>query len=258
MKKILTDFALVWSLITRIPIPKIFMPVMSADSPLPSADAIIFMPPAGGLFGFAATLPAWLLSFAIQPQGAAWLAAAIYTALGWSLHLDGWGDLWDGIGSGKRGGALRSVMKDVRVGAFGVIGIVIAIGTRAALLSCIDTRQWLAACVISCGVGRFGAIAAVCLGEYPWAEGMARDIVRNFGARQLAWAAAVTCLMLPVWPAGWAVGMLLSCAGGVSFAVWAQKNMGGVNGDVIGASAVLGEILTMAACAAIGGKIFCL
>ena len=248
MKKIWTGFVLVWSLITRIRIPEKFMP---AESSLPPADAIIFLPLAGGLFGLVSVLPARLIAFALHPQGAAWLATAIYIALGWSLHLDGWGDVWDGIGSGKRGDSLRSVMKDARMGAFGVAGIVTAIGTRAALLGCIDPGRWFAACVISCGVGRFGCMAAVYLGEYPWAEGMARDIVRNFGARDLVWAAAATCLMFPVWPAGWAVGMVLSCAGGAALAIWGKKNMGGVNGDVIGASAVLGEILTMAACAAL-------
>ena len=248
MKKIFTDFALVWSLITRIRIPKIFAP---AGFTLPSADAMIFFPLAGGLFGLVSAVPARLISFFIPPQGAAWLAAALYIALGWSLHLDGWGDVWDGFGSGKRGDALRSVMKDARVGAFGVAGIVTAIGTRAALLGCIDPGRWLSACVISCGVGRFGSIAAIYRGEYPWSEGMARNIVLNFEKRHLALAAAAACAMFPVWPAGWAVGMAVSCAGGVAFAGWAKKNMGGVNGDVIGAAAVLGEILTMAACAAL-------
>ncbi|MCL2684565.1 MAG: adenosylcobinamide-GDP ribazoletransferase, partial [Synergistaceae bacterium] len=150
-----------------------------------------------------------------------------------------------------RGDTLRAVMKDSRVGAFGVAGIVIAIGTRSALLGCIDHGYWLSVCIISCGVGRFGCIPAIYLGKFPWAEGMARDIVRNFGARQLALAAAATCLMFPVWPAVWAIGMAVSCAGGAAFALWAQKNMGGVNGDVIGASAVLGEILTMTVCVAL-------
>jgi len=248
LKEILTGFALVWSLITRIPAPAIFAP---AKSGLPTADDVVFLPLAGGLFGLLSALPVWLISPVIPPQGAAWLAAAVYTMLGWSLHLDGWADVCDGIGSGRRGDALRVVMKDPRVGAFGVAGVVIAIGTRAALLGCIDPERWLAACVISCGVGRFGAVAVIFPGKNPWTDGMARDIVRNFGTRQLAFAVAVTCLMLPVWPAAWALGMGASCAVGAVFALWAQRNMGGVSGDVIGAAAVLGEILTMALCVAL-------
>ena len=251
MKKIISDFALVWFLITRITVPKKIMPFITAEGALPSADAIIFLPLAGGLFGLAAAIPARLISFAIPPQGAAWIAAAIYALLGWNLHLDGWGDLCDGFGSGKRGDALRAVMKDSRAGAFGVAGIVTAIGARAALLGGIEPGRWLAVCVMSCGVGRFGCMAAVYRGEYPWPEGMARDIVRNFGTRQLALAAAVTCVMFPIWPAAWIAGMAVSCAAGFGMAVWARNNLGGVNGDVIGASAVLGEILTMTVCAAL-------
>ena len=248
MKKLWNGFVLVWSLITRIRIPKIFMP---EEMSLPTADAIITLPAVGALFGVLSVLPAAAVAMAIPRNGAAWIAAGIYTILGWSLHLDGWGDMWDGIGSGKRGDALRAVMKDTRVGAFGVAGIVLAIGARAALLSDIDPRHWIAAATISCGVGRFGANVAIYLGKYPWPEGMARDCVRNFDGRRLLCSLAVACLIIPVWPEAWAVGMLASSIGGATLALWASKNMGGVNGDVLGASAVLGEILTMAGCAAL-------
>jgi len=206
------------------------------------------MPLVGGVFGFLSTLPAWLLAMAIPSQGAAWIAVAVYTTLGWSLHLDGWGDLWDGIGSGKRGEALRSVLKDSRVGAFGVAGIALAIGTRASLLSGIDTAQWLWVCALSGGVGRFGANVTAFFGEYPWEYGMGREIVRNFGTRQLACSFAVACILAPFAPIGWVIGMAVSVIGGTALAVCASRNLGGVNGDVIGASAVLCELLVMAGC----------
>jgi cobalamin synthase len=40
--------------------------------------------------------------------------------------------------------------------------------------------------------------------------------------------------------------MISSCLGGAAMAFWAARNLGGVNGDVIGASAVLCELLVMA------------
>jgi adenosylcobinamide-GDP ribazoletransferase len=249
MKRVWRDFVLVWSLITRIPLPKFLLP---AKFSLPSADALVLLPLAGGLFGLVSAIPARALASVIPGTGAAWIASAIYTALGWSLHLDGWGDLCDGIGSCKRGEELRAVMKDTRIGAFGAAGIALAVGTRAALLSGVETNLWLAACAISCGAGRLGGNMAAYLGKYPWENGMARDIVRGFGNHQMAIALAVTCLALPLWPGACLLGIFLSCAGGALTAGWAMKNMGGVNGDVIGASAVLGEIMTLAGCAALG------
>jgi adenosylcobinamide-GDP ribazoletransferase len=245
MKKLFEHFILLWTLITRIPVPGFFLPEAFT---IPSADAMILMPLVGALFGFIATLPAWLAAMVISKSGAAWIACGLYTILGWSLHLDGWGDMWDGIGSGKRGDALRSVMKDSRVGAFGVAGIALAIGTRAALLSEIDTAFWLRTCIVSCGVGRFGADVTVFFGIYPWNEGMGHDIVRNFGRKQLACSFVVACLLFPFAPIAWTIGMITAGVAGTVLALWTNKNLGGANGDIIGASAVLCEILAMVAC----------
>jgi adenosylcobinamide-GDP ribazoletransferase len=243
IKRAWIDFITVWSLITRIRIPGVSR---NENFSLPSAEAMIALPLAGGLFGLLSALPAWLAAKAIPHQGAAWIACALYAALGWSIHLDGWGDLWDGIGSGKRGDELRRVLKDPRAGAFSVAAITLAIGTRAALMADIDPAMWLEVCLVSCGVGRFGANVAACLGKYPWEEGMGRDIVRNFGWRQLACSAVAAIALFPFAPKAFALGMITSSLGGAALAGWAEKNLGGVNGDVIGASAVLGEILTMA------------
>jgi adenosylcobinamide-GDP ribazoletransferase len=232
-------------LITRIPLPCCILP---KNPGMPSADAIALMPLVGGLFGLAATLPARFAAIAVPPAASAWIACGLYTILGWSLHLDGWGDLWDGIGSGKRGDDLRRVMKDSRTGAFGVSGIALAIGTRAALLSSINIEEWIFVCAVAGGVGRFASASAARVGEYPWDEGMGRDIVRNFNGCQFFRSFIAACLMFPLAPFGWAAGMILSGVCGAALAMWANKNLGGTNGDIIGASAVMGEILVLICC----------
>ncbi|MDR1508733.1 MAG: adenosylcobinamide-GDP ribazoletransferase [Synergistaceae bacterium] len=244
-KELLNRFLAVWTLITRIPLPGTSRQRTRA---LPSADAMTMIPVAGGLFGILAALPAWIISAAAPPVASAWIACAIYTVLGWSLHLDGWGDLWDGVGSGARGDALRAVMKDSRVGAFGVAGIAFAIAIRAALIGAMEPGGWISACAVAGGVGRFGANVTVLFGKYPWKEGMGRDIVRNFKGYQLFCSFLAACFLFPFAPLGWTAGMILSGAAGASLAYWAGKNLGGVNGDVIGASAVLCELLVLLAC----------
>jgi adenosylcobinamide-GDP ribazoletransferase len=205
------------------------------------------MPLAGGLFGLLTALPAWFISAAVPPTAAAWIACAIYTVLGWSLHLDGWGDLWDGVGSGASGDAMRAVMKDSRVGAFGVTGIAFAVAIRATLVGAINPGEWLSVCAVAGGVGRFGANVTALFGEYPWREGMARDAVRNFKGYQLFFSFLAACVLFPFAPLGWIVGMLLSAVG-APLACWANKRLGGVNGDVMGASEVLCELLALIGC----------
>jgi adenosylcobinamide-GDP ribazoletransferase len=244
-KELINRFTSLWTLITRIPLPVFLRP---ETHELPSANAMTMMPLVGGLFGLLTALPAWIISAAAPPIASAWIACAIYTVLGWSLHLDGWGDMWDGLGSGKRGDALRAVMKDSRVGAFGVAGIVFAIAIRAALLGAIKPGDWISSCVVAGGVGRFGANAAILFGKYPWKEGMGRGMVRNFNGYHMFLSFIAACFLFPFAPSGWTAGMLLSGAAGTALAYWANRDLGGVNGDVIGASAVLCELLVFTVC----------
>jgi adenosylcobinamide-GDP ribazoletransferase len=232
--------AVMWTLITRIPL------WYQPNTLELSASALTVIPLAGGLFAAVAALPAWLLSFALSPGVCAWIASGVYTALGWGLHLDGWGDMCDGIGSGRHGEEMRAIMKDPHSGTYGVAGVVLAISIRASLLSSVEPGRWIAVCAVAGGVGRLACAAAAYAGRYPWSEGMARGIVIDFHLRHLLYAILASCPFLVLAPAGTVVGAALSCAAGAGLALWSNRRMGGTNGDIIGAAAVLGEIFTLA------------
>lgn len=239
-------FVVLWALIARIPLPERWWP-QGGDMPRP-ADALVMMPLVGGALGLVSVLPAWLLAFAIPPAPCAWIGCALYTIAGWSLHLDGWGDLWDGVGSGKRGDGMRAVMKDSRSGSFGVAGIALAIALRASLLQAIDVSFWPAACIVAGGVGRFASASAARFGEYPWGSGMGREFVNGFKGYHLFCAFLAACPLLPFAPLGWAIGVLSAGLAGAALARWGNRALGGVNGDILGAAAVLGEILVLIGC----------
>jgi adenosylcobinamide-GDP ribazoletransferase len=241
------SFASVWLLVTRIPLPASF-----AMSPaLPSARDIAALPFAGAAFGFIATLPAWLLAFAVPPSVSGWIASGLYILFGWSLHLDGWGDLWDGLGSGRRGDEMMAVMKDSRVGSFGVAGIVLAIAVRSALFAEIEFSGWLTAAALAGCVGRFALTVTAFLGKYPWERGMGREVVRNFGGYELFLSLIVSGPLFFLAPAAWIAGIALASLASFGLAAWTDKNLGGVNGDVLGASAVQGELIALAVYAAL-------
>jgi adenosylcobinamide-GDP ribazoletransferase len=210
------------------------------------------MPIVGGLFGLVCAIPARLVAFAVPLGASAWIGCGLYTILGWSLHLDGWGDLWDGIGSGKRGEAMRNIMKDSRVGTFGVAGVTLAIAIRASLLSSIDADNWITVCAVAGGIGRFTATVTARFGKYPWENGMGRDVVHGFDGFLLLCSFAAVCILFPLAPLVWIAGIIPAGLAGAALAVWANKNLGGSNGDVLGASSVLGELLVLAVCSVNG------
>ena len=108
--------------------------------------------------------------------------------------------------------------------------------------------RWMAVCALGGSVGRFGGTVSARIGKYPWDSGMARGIVRGFDGYQLFRSFVFTSLMFQLAPYAWAVGMTLSAAAGAALAVLANGRLGGVNGDVIAASSVLGELLAFAVC----------
>lgn len=236
-------FVVIWTLISRIPLPEKWWPKRK----VPGEKALAVIPLAGALLG----LPAGLFILLLRALGmgslpAAWLGCAFYAGCGWTLHLDGWGDLWDGIGSGKSGDEMRRVMKDSRLGAGGAIGLILALGAWTSLAGTILTGKVVAACVIAAAAGRLACCSAAFFGLNPWEEGMSKGTVDTFGEYDLfsSFMCAVPLFVLA--PKNWFLSVIIAILTGYGIARWMNSRLGGVNGDVLGAVAVAAEISILA------------
>ncbi len=236
-------FVVIWTLLSRIPLPRRWWP----DTMPRGGSALSLAPLAGGVMGLLTGLVVTAAAFlGFRPLVCAWAGAAFYFLTGWALHLDGWGDLWDGIGSGRSLDGLREVMKDSRLGSYGGASLVIAFGLWTSLLASAEQSDRLAACVTAAASARFAENVAAFFGLYPWESGMAKGWVDGYTARDLFEAFISLLLFLPFAPL-----RLPLCAAGAALAAFAaarymNKRLGGVNGDVLGAAAVAAEIISMA------------
>ncbi len=229
-------------LFSRIPIPSALFP----SRPVSGPTALFWCAPVGALLGALTGGASFLLRLLLPPDPAAWIALGFYVLLGWGLHLDGWTDCWDGFGSGRRGEALRAVMKDSRVGGFGAAGLVLALGAWSALTGAIPTPRLFSACCLAAGMGRCAIPAAAWGGRYPWESGMGLEYVRPFRGRHALAALLASLPLAALDPLLY--GMALPAVLGIGgFAAWGMnRRLGGVNGDVLGASAVAGELACLA------------
>lgn len=233
--------------LTALPVPRRLWP----REPLSLADALPLAPFVGALLGALSAALHLLARPLVGGSGAAWIALAGYILCGWSLHLDGFSDLADGLGSHKKGEAMRAVMKDSRLGGFGAVALVVALGLWTSLVASMEALEAARALFMAALAGRFGLCLGARLGTYPWESGLGREIVLSFSTRHLLLALTAAGLFLPLAPRLWLASLLAASLVASGLVAVAEKRLGGTNGDVLGACEVAGEVAALLSCAAL-------
>jgi adenosylcobinamide-GDP ribazoletransferase len=218
------------------------------------ARAMFHLPLCGLVIGALACAPALPWALAGRPQIAAWCVVALGAWITRGLHLDGLCDILDASAAHVEPERFWRIVKDSRCGAFGVIGVCLALLGQQAFLAEI-LRAGPAWRVVWIFV--FGRACGVCLGFLgrAWRRpGLGGLFLAGADAKAVAWA--LCCALAPAALFGpvagpLAAGVAACLAGGV---LWALLRLGravaGVNGDFLGAAIVLGELCACAGLAA--------
>ena len=244
------DLQICLMFLTRIPVPgglALSYPSLS--------NACRFFPVIGSLVG---VIGAIVLAAADQlglPQGVSvLLAVAAMVMVTGGLHEDGLSDTADGLGGGSNKDRRLEIMKDSRVGAFGVIALVLIIGLKWAGLAALSIGP--AALALFAGAVISRGTLPLFMRYLPLAkdDGLSADAGRP-GFSQVALSLAITLVVAFISVGFWlTIGVAIVVAlvtGAMSF--WVKVKIGGQTGDVLGALQQLGEIsviLTLAAAAA--------
>jgi len=205
-----------------------------------------------GLYGV--TLLAALSPWGVWTGGAAFLVVAGGVILTRGLHLDGLADAADALGSLAPRERMLEIMKDSRVGTFGVLALVLTLGAKWVAVARL-VESGTAVCIVAAYVASRAAQAELAtVLPYARAEGgTARGFVGGArgGHRLAAWIFALAIAGVACGPAGigalvggWSVARLL----GRRF----RKVLGGVTGDLLGATSEIVETVVLLACAAAG------
>lgn len=234
---------------TRIPVPGLSK-LQSDDVAAGMVRSAGWYPLAGGLVG-AISAGVLVLSEGLWPRSVAVIIALIVEArLTGAFHEDAVADFCDGFGGGQTPERIHEIMKDSRIGAYGSVGLLLAIGLRALLLCAVPTGLVVPALIGSAAFGRWHAVvpqALLC--SPPGIRGMASEIVTGTGARELAIA---TCVVLPfILPMAWLRPQAVLLALGLSavFMGWffrfVTRHLGGVTGDCLGFSVYAGQLIML-------------
>ena len=228
------DLLSAFALLSRLPVPN------HQGTGAASAWA---WPVVGAVLGaFVAALASVALWLGITPGVTAVLVLALGAILTGGLHEDGLSDCADGLYGGWTRERRLEIMKDSRVGSYGVLALVLVTLARwSALTALLVYGGHWAALIATGALSRVPMVLMMALLPNARGEGLSHATGRP------GQVTALVALGLAVGIAGVLVGwamlpMLAAALGiGVLLSVVALRRIGGQTGDVLGASQQLAE-----------------
>ncbi len=237
------ELRLALAFLTRLPVR---LPEHVADNPL--SAAVRAFPFAGLPVAFAGSLVyavAWTLG--IPPTLAGLLALGAMMATTGALHEDGLADFAD-AGGGREPERRLEIMRDSRIGAFGVLALIVSVGLRAGALSYLADPLDVA-CVLVGASCASRACSVYAMHALPFArdDGMALRAGRPGQARTLDALAIGAAFLLALGALGALIALPLAAFATLAVVQRARRLLGGQTGDVLGSVQQAAEIAILLA-----------
>lgn len=179
--------------------------------------------------------------------------AAMILATG-GLHEDALADMADGFGGGQSRARKLEIMRDSRVGSFGVLALVLSVAARAAAIASLALPGKVAVALIAIGsLARGAMLVVITLLSPARTDGLGADLRTTGKVRTglgLMLSLVPAFLLLPAAVAVGATAVALGTA--VCLGVLAWRQIGGYTGDVLGATEVIAECAVFGLLAATG------
>jgi len=223
-------------------------PRRAPAGPRDLALSMLWFPGVGALLG----LVVWgalegLLQIFPAPVAAA-LTLGLLVAATRGLHLDGLADTADGVLGGATPEARLRIMKDSRVGAFGVMALVLVLLLKYTLFSVWAEGGMGPELLLFTAGSRWGMVLLAFISPYARPEGGLGRAMTAGVTLPVAAGATASALVLAVLVSGLSGVLLLVGAGLVVWlmSLYFRRVLGGVTGDVLGAANEVLEVLLLA------------
>jgi adenosylcobinamide-GDP ribazoletransferase len=218
--------------------------------------AVRALPAAGALIGACAAVTLFAArSLGLPPFLAAALAVAALAAVTGALHEDGLADLADGFGGGATRAEKLEIMRDSRLGSYGAIALILSLLLRVGALAAVAERSALEAAavlVFAAALSRTAGLAPIMILSPARADGAGHAAMRPFqtalrSAAMLAAAFALLPLVAGAALSAVTLAGLVAIGAAYATARLAERQIGGLTGDVMGAAQQTAEIAALLA-----------
>lgn len=250
----LVDVSAASRLLTRVPpiLRRRFGRAEGLATPGPIGRAVRAFPVVGAAIGLVAGLAYALLhAIGLPTAVAAIVALAVGALLTGALHEDGLADTADGFGGQSREQKL-ALMHDSRIGAYGVLALLLALGAKLGALADLESIGLVLAGFVCSGATSRAMMSPL----MRWLEPARPDGLGASAGRPPVYAvlvglalALVLSLILLSWPG--LIAFLIAALGAYGMALLARGQIGGHTGDVLGATQQVADLLFLLTLAAI-------
>lgn len=236
------DFLRALSFLTILPVGQ--LPLFEEKE---LARSMAFFPLVGLIIGLLSAIGNYLLSLILPQSLTLWFTLGLVSLLTRGLHLDGFADTMDGLASGGSKERILEVMRDSRIGAFGVMSLILLFGAKYLALDQIPNPSIHYSLILMTVMGR-NSMVLVCF-RSPYArpgEGLGKPFTEKLSPREMAFslASAIGISLLIMNVKGILV-FLGVCLFSLAYRLFFIKKMGGVTGDILGAANELAELLCL-------------
>ena len=191
----------------------------------------------------------------LPPTVASALAIACGLLITGAFHNDGLADMADAFGGGWTKERRMEILKDSRHGTYGVVSLVIVLIIQVASLASLSGRHGLLVLIAAEALARAGAIALMALMTPVRADGLAASSTRSVSRLAIV-IGIVSGVVITVASIGWwSIGALGAVVVGVgAVGSLAQRKIGGVVGDVLGAAEQVAFTGVLVVCVALANR----
>ena len=197
-----------------------------------------FFPIVGGALGLLGAAVLIALRDVVAPSVAAVIVLAIWSLLTGGLHEDGLADVADAFRAGRPPERIFAILKDSRIGAHGALALILITLLRWQALAVLTVPPLLSLPAVL-AVSR-GAMIGLAWITPPAGRGLGFEFARQLSSTGALLALLLAALVSALAPAGllllWGATLLVLGA-----RAYFMRRIGGVNGDCLGATALLVE-----------------
>lgn len=233
-------FKLALQFLTRLPVKAVYSPEAMRHSPrwYPAVGIVV-----GALAGLAYSIAYW----AFTPLLAVLLALAAGMVVTGALHEDGWADACDGLGGVRPKERVLEIMRDSRIGTYGVLGLILMVAAKALSLAALPGPCVVFVLIASHAASRGSMVWVMASSDYARDKGAGSAVAGSIDRQALTVALTTTGVALLPLLFVVSFGTVLSGLAGLALGHvlmrrWYEPRLGGYTGDCLGAVQQCSEI----------------